>query len=193
MATSPTSSGGAFLARKSELLRARQGLPDLKDVLVVDDESFDAERLTATLRVMFGYEIEVRRAATLASALDRVIETLPEVIFLDDILKPADDAAQSIPYLRRAGYTGPIIVISGQATRARRSLPAPERSFTRTTSTVSGSPKRWSASSNRHDEPEALLRTSDTGQPMPDDRCQMIDAGDPRCASRPATRNPEHP
>lgn len=122
MATSPTSSGGAFLARKSELLRARQGLPDLKDVLVVDDESFDAERLTATLRVMFGYEIEVRKAATLASALDRVIETLPEVIFLDDILKPADDAAQSIPYLRRAGYTGPIIVISGQATRARRSL-----------------------------------------------------------------------
>lgn len=101
-------------------MRAREGLPTLTDVLIVEDETFDAERLTATLRVMFGYDLDVRRAATLASALDRVIEKKPEIVFLDDILKPSDDASQSIPYIRRAGYEGPIVVVSGQVTRTRR-------------------------------------------------------------------------
>lgn len=120
MSTSSTGSGGEFLAKKSDITKLRKQLPPLADVLVVDDETFDAERLTATLRVMFGYDIEVRRAATLAIALDRVIEKKPELIFLDDILKPSDTALNSIPYLRRAEYTGPIVVISGQVTRSRR-------------------------------------------------------------------------
>lgn len=120
MASSSTGSGGEFLAKKSVLIRAREGLPALTDVLIVEDETFDAERLTATLRVMFGYELGVRRAATLASALDRVIEKQPQIVFLDDVLKPSDDAGQSIPYIRRAGYQGPIVVVSGQVTRTRR-------------------------------------------------------------------------
>ena len=120
MASSSTGSGGEFLARKSDLVRARKGLPDLTDVLIVEDETFDAERLTATLRVMFGYGLTVRRAPTLAKALDRVLEKQPEVVFLDDVLKPSDDASQSIPYIRHAGYKGPIVVISGQVTRTRR-------------------------------------------------------------------------
>lgn len=101
-------------------MRARQGLPQLANILIIEDETFDAERLSATLRVMFGYELLVRRAATLASALDRIIEQKPEIIFLDDVLKPSDDASQSIPYIRRAGYEGPIVVVSGQVTRTRR-------------------------------------------------------------------------
>ena len=120
MATSSTGSGGDFLAKKSELMRAREGIPDLKDVLVVEDESMDADRMFATLRVMFGYELEIRRASTLASAVDFVMARKPEMVFLDDILKPSDDASQTIPFLRRAGYEGPIVVISGQVTRARR-------------------------------------------------------------------------
>lgn len=118
--SSSSSSGGEFLAKKSVLMRARQGLPQLANILIIEDETFDAERLSATLRVMFGYELLVRRAATLASALDRIIEQKPEIIFLDDVLKPSDDASQSIPYIRRAGYEGPIVVVSGQVTRTRR-------------------------------------------------------------------------
>ncbi|MBA4171399.1 MAG: hypothetical protein C0511_01765 [Hyphomicrobium sp.] len=120
MTSSSSSSGGEFLAKKSVLTRARQGLPQLANILIIEDETFDAERLSATLRVMFGYELLVRRAATLASALDRIIEQKPEIIFLDDVLKPSDDASQSIPYIRRAGYEGPIVVVSGQVTRTRR-------------------------------------------------------------------------
>ncbi|MEQ1654033.1 MAG: response regulator [Hyphomicrobium sp.] len=120
MASSSSGSGGDFLAKKSGLMRVREGLPQLKDVLIVEDEHLDADRMFATLRVMFGYELEMRRASTLASAVDCVMARKPEIVFLDDILRPSDDASQTIPFLRRAGYDGPIVVVSGQVTRIRR-------------------------------------------------------------------------
>ena len=114
-----TSNGGDFLARKSDLTKSRHARLVFSDFLIVEDENFDADRLRATLHIMFGYGIKVRRAKTLGSALDCVIERKPEVTFLDDILKPTDNASQTIPFLRRCGYDGPIIVVSGQVTRQR--------------------------------------------------------------------------
>lgn len=121
MATASSGSGGDFLERKSGVNRARGDLPEFKDVVVVDDEAIDADRLFATLRIMFGYDVGVRRASTAGRAVDLVIEHTPDIVFLDDILKPSDDAVHTIPFLRRAGYNGPIVVISGQVTRSRRS------------------------------------------------------------------------
>lgn len=115
-----SSSGGDFLEHKSDLTKSRHGGVSVKDVLIIEDENFDADRLRATLHVMFGYGLQVRRAKTLGSALDCVIERRPELVFLDDILKPSDNATQTIPFLRRCGYDGPIIVVSGQVTRNRR-------------------------------------------------------------------------
>lgn len=120
MVSSSTGSGGDHLAKKSDMLKSRTSLPALKDIAIVEDEAMDADRLKATLRVMFGYEVELRRAATLGSAIDLVIARKPELLFLDDVLKPSDDASHSIPFLRRAGYEGPIIVVSGRVTRQRR-------------------------------------------------------------------------
>ena len=74
----------------------------------------------ATLRVMYGYDVNVRRAATATAAVDLVVARHPDIVFLDDILKPSDNASHTIPYLRRVGYNGPIVVISGQVTRTRR-------------------------------------------------------------------------
>ena len=116
------STGGNFLAKKADVTKTRMGLPALTDILIVEDENFDADRLRATLHIMFGYEIEVRRAKTLGSALDAVIERHPEVIFLDDYLKPNDNATHTIPFLRRCGYAGPIIVVSGEVDRQRRGV-----------------------------------------------------------------------
>ena len=118
MPTTPKS-GGAFLERKSTLAIARQGRPRFNDILIVEDTKLDADRLKATLHSIFGYEIVTRHAATLGSALDRVIERQPELIFLDDHLKPNDNAAHTIPFLRRCNYTGPIIVVSGLLDRKR--------------------------------------------------------------------------
>jgi DNA-binding NarL/FixJ family response regulator len=111
--------GGAFLERKSALAIARQGRPRFNDILIVEDAKLDAERLKATLHSIFGYDIITRHAATLGSALDRVIERQPELIFLDDHLKPNDNAAHTIPFLRRCNYVGPIIVVSGLLDRKR--------------------------------------------------------------------------
>jgi DNA-binding NarL/FixJ family response regulator len=122
MASSNSGSGGDFLERKSGLVRAKSALPEIKDAVVIDDENIDADRMLATLRVMFGYDVGVRRAATIAAALDLVMARTPDIVFLDDILKPSDDASQTIPFLRRAGYSGPIIVVSGQVTRNRRTV-----------------------------------------------------------------------
>ena len=120
MPSSSNRSGGDFLAKKSDITKLRLQLPSLKDILVVDDETFDADRLQATLRVMFGYDIEVRRAATITKAVDCVLSQKPELVFLDDCLKPSDTATDTIPFLRRAGFDGPIVVVSGQVTRTRR-------------------------------------------------------------------------
>jgi CheY-like chemotaxis protein len=115
------SCGGDHLAKKSELVGAGSNLSAFCDILIVEDETLDAERLSATLRVLFGYGIQIRLASTLGDAVDRVIEHKPSVLFLDDILKPSATALQAIPLLRDAGYAGPIIVVSGQVTHARRS------------------------------------------------------------------------
>ena len=114
--------GGTFLTRKSDAAKSQQDGNRPSDVLIVEDENFDADRLRATLHIMFGYAIEVRRARTLGSALDCVIERKPELIFLDDYLKPSDNATHTIPFLRRCGYAGPIIVVSGQVDRLPRAM-----------------------------------------------------------------------
>lgn len=97
---------------------AERGKP--ADVLIVEDENIDADRMAATLHILFGYGLQTRRASTLGAAVDSVMERKPELVILDDFLKPADDASQTIPFLRRAGYDGPIVVVSGRATRKRR-------------------------------------------------------------------------
>jgi CheY-like chemotaxis protein len=121
MRTGSITRASGHLARKSELVGARAKLAQLRDILVIEDESLDAERLTATLRVLLGYETEIRWAPTLGDAVDSVIEKKPCVIFLDDILKPSTNASQAIPLLRGAGFSGPVIVVSGQVTHSRRS------------------------------------------------------------------------
>jgi DNA-binding response OmpR family regulator len=115
-----TGSGGDFLAKKSDQSQLSKKLPKINNVLIVEDDNCDADRLRATLHVILGYEFAIRRAATLTAALDCVIAKQPELVFLDDLLKPSDTASHTIPFLRRAQYDGPIVVISGQVTRTRR-------------------------------------------------------------------------
>jgi DNA-binding NarL/FixJ family response regulator len=119
-AQNPSSPGGKHLTKKSALAKARNDLPKYSDILIVEDDQLDADRLRGTLRSMFGYDdVTVRRATTLGSALDCVIEKQPDIIFLDDHLKPKDDASETIPFLRRCNYEGPIIIVSGLLNQRR--------------------------------------------------------------------------
>ena len=120
MTSTPKGTGADYLVHKSDLAKSRKDLPAIKDILIVEDRGLDADRLIGTLRSMFGYDIEVRRANTLNKALDLVLERPPELLLLDDYLGPLDTAVDSIPMVRRANYTGPLVVISGQMDRFRR-------------------------------------------------------------------------
>lgn len=122
MPSNPSRTGGSFLERKSALAIARQGRPRFNDILIIEDAKLDADRLKATLHSIFGYDIITRHAPTLGSSLDRVIERQPDLIFLDDHLKPNDNAAHTIPFLRRCNYAGPIIVVSGLLDRKRAAI-----------------------------------------------------------------------
>jgi DNA-binding NarL/FixJ family response regulator len=115
-------SGGRHLTRKSELAIARAGKPAFGDILIVEDKVFEADRLNGTLNIVFNRKAEIRRATTLTSALDAVIAKKPDIIFLDDKLPPNDNASQTIPFLRRCGYEGPIVVVSSVLTRPRRAM-----------------------------------------------------------------------
>lgn len=112
--------GADYLVEKSDLARSSNVVPQLKDILIVEDENLPGDRLTATLRTMFGYDVEVRRAKTLAIALDLILAKKPELILLDDILKPTDTALDSLPLIRHAGFKGPVVIVSGQVDRHRR-------------------------------------------------------------------------
>lgn len=120
MSSPGNGNGRDILAQRHEAVMAKRGLPPLSDILIVEDEHFDANRLQATLHLVLGREANVRHAASLGAAIDCVIAATPDVVFLDDYLKPSDTAMDTIPFLRRAGYVGPIIVISGEVDRSRR-------------------------------------------------------------------------
>lgn len=117
---SSSESGGKHLAKKSIAAKLRDQLTSITKFLVIEDEATDADRLQATLRLMLGYEINIQHAPTLNIATDMILKEKPDLVFLDDVLKPSDTALQSIPLIRRAGYEGPIVVVSGQVTRTRR-------------------------------------------------------------------------
>ncbi|MBX9683451.1 MAG: response regulator [Hyphomicrobium sp.] len=117
-----SSSGGDFLSKKSRLMRDQSEMLRVLDALVVDDEPRDSDRMLATLRVMYGYDVSVRRAATIAAALAHIATKHPDLILLDDILKPSDNGETTLPLIRQTGFIGPVIVISGQVTRTRRPI-----------------------------------------------------------------------
>jgi DNA-binding NarL/FixJ family response regulator len=115
-------SGESHLIRKSELAIARAGRPAFEDILIVEDKAFEADRLNGTLNVIFNRKAIIRRATTLDKALDAVIAKKPDIIFLDDHLPPNDNAGETIPFLRRCGYDGPIVIVSSLLTRPRRAM-----------------------------------------------------------------------
>ncbi len=112
--------GAEYLVEKSDLARLGREMPKFRDIVVFEDERLDSDRLLATLRTIYGYEIEVRRARTLTSGVDLLLAKLPDLVLLDDYMGPTDRADDALPLIRRAGFAGPIVVVSGELNRNRR-------------------------------------------------------------------------
>lgn len=119
MTTQKIAAGANFLAMRSGAVMAKVALPAIRNVLLVEDDDSDARRFAATLRIVLGRGVNAARAESVGDVAAAIETSPPDIVFIDDYLKPDDSALETIPELRRAGYTGPIIVMSGEMGRAR--------------------------------------------------------------------------
>lgn len=112
---------GCYLKRRSRVVKQIHTSGRPVRVFLVEDNDFDARRLEASLRVLLGTHLAFRLARTaeeMLRALNRGFA--PDAVVLDDKLPGGIGAEQSIERLRQAGFSGPIIVVSGLFTPARR-------------------------------------------------------------------------
>lgn len=111
--------GTDHMRARSQLAKLVRDLPPLADFLIVDDETADAKWLVSALKLVCGHDIRVRQAKSLGTALDALKAAMPQLVFLDDRISPVDNATNTLPFIRRAGYAGPIVIVSGAMTRQR--------------------------------------------------------------------------
>jgi CheY-like chemotaxis protein len=111
--------GTDHMRSRSHLAKLVRDLPPLSDFLIVDDEEADAKWLVSSLKLVCGHDVRIRLARSLGTALDALKSATPQLVFLDDRISPVDNATTSIPFIRRAGYLGPIVIVSGALTRQR--------------------------------------------------------------------------
>jgi DNA-binding NarL/FixJ family response regulator len=94
-------------------------MPDLTKFLIIDDSASDAGHLRACIRIVAGYQVDVRETSTAAAALEAVKVETPELVFTDH-LSPTDTAFATILKLRGIGYKGPVVVVTGHRDPATR-------------------------------------------------------------------------
>jgi CheY-like chemotaxis protein len=94
-------------------------MPDLTKFLIIDDSASDAGHLRACIRIVAGYQVNVRESSTSAEALEAVKAETPELVFTDH-LSPTDTAFATILKLRGIGYKGPVVVVTGHRDPATR-------------------------------------------------------------------------
>lgn len=122
MSSNPKGTGADYLVRKSDLAKSGKDVERFRDIVILEDEPLPGDRLLAMMRALYGYEPEVRRARTLNSGLDLIIERQPDLVLLDDYLGLTDTAVDSIPMIRHTGFKGPLVIVSGRLDRHRRAL-----------------------------------------------------------------------
>jgi DNA-binding NarL/FixJ family response regulator len=111
--------GPEYLIRRSALLKQVQALKRTLDVVYVEDNPLDAQKITTSLRMMFGPRINMRHAATTAAMVDLIKQIMPDILLLDDRMNNNSHADTNIPLLRKRGFTGPIVIISGVLSPSR--------------------------------------------------------------------------
>ena len=89
-------------------------------ILLVDDDPAENVILSALTRKVASYAITLHYVETVEAALDfiRASGAPLDMILMDNRLQPQADFRQTVPALRRAGYIGPIGVISSSISDA---------------------------------------------------------------------------
>ena len=94
-------------------------------ILVIERSAVDGDRMVATLRVLFGYQVRIDRTFTMPEAVAQLGASMPTLLLLgdtDNVGTGADDAPllAAMAQLRDAGYEGPLIAITGSLSKSRR-------------------------------------------------------------------------
>ncbi len=115
-----TVTGGAHLARRSALLKRIHALSFHIDLLVVEDKAQDANFITKPLSSLFGQKATVTVAPTVDALKSALAANSYAVIVLDDNMDAGQNAETTLPLIKAGGHTGPILLVSGLFTQARR-------------------------------------------------------------------------
>ncbi|MGB3813141.1 MAG: hypothetical protein WA950_07930 [Shinella sp.] len=83
-------------------------------LLLVDDDPAENVILSALMRKVASYAITLHYVETVDGALDfiRSSGVRLDMVLMDNRLQPQADFRETVPELRRAGYIGPVGVIS---------------------------------------------------------------------------------
>ncbi len=90
-------------------------------VLYVEDTKFDRLVLTSLFRGLARDDIELQCVATVDAGLASLCEGMPDLLLLDNRVPPYGSFEQSLPLLTRAGFRGPVVLLSGLPTEELRS------------------------------------------------------------------------
>lgn len=112
--------GRDFLERRSRLMRKLMDHVRLSSVHIIDDSRFDADVLASNLRKVLGRDVRIGISLAAANLKSQWSERHPDVVFIDDRLGQGTTALTVMPLLRRMGYIGPMVAVSGLLTPQRR-------------------------------------------------------------------------
>jgi CheY-like chemotaxis protein len=90
------------------------------NILLVDDDPAENVILSALMRKVTSYAITLHYVETIDRALDFIRSSgiALDMILMDNRLQPQADFRETVPELRRAGYIGPVGVISSSISDA---------------------------------------------------------------------------
>ncbi len=114
--------GRDYLQKRSRLAKRLGEVASFKRIQIIDDDQFDADVLAGNLRKILGRDMEIDSVRSINALHKKWAGDLPDLVFLDDRLGHTGNANSNIPAIRKIGYAGPIIVVSGMMTRDRRSF-----------------------------------------------------------------------
>lgn len=112
-------SGLDFLKERSRLALRLRDAPEVKSVLIIDDNQTEAQRISVMVRLVLGDGAQVKTVRRLPDAKVEIQRLMPDVVFLDDRLGHSVAAETSLQQLKAFGLKSSPVVMSGLLTRVR--------------------------------------------------------------------------
>jgi CheY-like chemotaxis protein len=115
----PREPGAEHLDRRSAMQKRIHNLGLKPSLLVVEDRTEDAQFIETPLRRLFGKDVRVTVAPTVAAMIKALSEHAYSVIVLDDHMDGDKKAEHVLPLIQKSPNKCPVILVSALLTRNR--------------------------------------------------------------------------